>query len=257
MIIECIPDYRQAEEWADIAEKYGLTFEYNEFFNPDILSDAVLTEKIINIYEGLGRDTTNDTLHGAFLDITVSSRDPLIRDASDFRVRQSMDIASRLGCRGVVFHTNYLTDFKSIPYRKSWVESNTVYWDKICSEYPNVNVYLENMFDDTPELLAEVANNLKETENFGVCFDIAHAFLSNVPLDTWTGALTPNIKHIHINDNDKLQDLHLAVGSGKIDWSILKSKELFASSPSVLIEVNGADRLISSYQFLQSINFFD
>jgi sugar phosphate isomerase/epimerase len=113
------------------------------------------------------------------------------------------------------------------------------------------------MFDESPELLADVADNLGQVDNFGVCFDIAHAYLSNVPLDTWTGALSPNIKHIHINDNDKLQDLHLAVGSGQIDWSILKNKELFAASPSLLIEVNGMDRLLSSYQFLESINFFE
>ena len=257
MIIECIPDYRQSEEWADMADKYGLAFEYNEFFNPEVLEDKDLTEKIIGVYEGLGRDTSNDTLHGAFLDITIHSSDPLIRNASDYRVRQSLDIASRLNCRGVVFHTNYLTDFKSIPYRKNWVDINTMYWDKLCSEYKNINIYLENMFDESPELLADVAENLKQVDNFGVCFDIAHAFLSNVPLDTWTGALTPNIKHIHINDNDKLQDLHLAVGSGQIDWSILKNKELFAASPSLLIEVSGMDRLLSSYQFLESINFFE
>ena len=257
MIIECIPDYRQSEEWADMAEKYGLAFEYNEFYNPEVLEDKSLTEKIIGIYEGLGRDTSNDTLHGAFLDITIHSSDPMIRNASDYRVRQSLDIASRLKCRGVVFHTNYLTDFKSIPYRKNWVDVNTMYWDKLCSEYKNINIYLENMFDESPELLADVAENLKPLENFGVCFDIAHAFLSNVPLDTWTGALTPNIKHIHINDNDKLQDLHLAVGSGQIDWSILKNKDLFAASPSLLLEVSGMDRLLSSYQFLESINFFE
>ena len=143
MIIECIPDYRQSEEWADMADKYGLAFEYNEFFNPEVLEDKDLTEKIIGVYEGLGRDTSNDTLHGAFLDITIHSSDPLIRNASDYRVRQSLDIASRLNCRGVVFHTNYLTDFKSIPYRKNWVDINTMYWDKLCSEYKNINIYLE------------------------------------------------------------------------------------------------------------------
>ena len=37
----------------------------------------------------------------------------------------------------------------------------------------------------------------------------------------------------------------------------LKNKELFAASPSLLIEVSGMDRLLSSYQFLESINFFE
>lgn len=255
MIIECIPDYAHAEDWAVLAEEKGLSFEYNEFFNPLVLSDDEKINKIISVYEGLNRDTTNDTLHGAFLDITISSSDPMIRNASDYRVRQSLDIASRLKVKGVVFHTNYLTDFKSIPYRDSWVEINTKYWDMMCLEHKHLNIYLENMFDDTPELLSRVAQNLSDTENFGVCLDIAHAFLSRVPIEEWVSSLSAHIRHIHINDNDGLQDLHMAVGAGKIDWNVLKNPELFTASPSVLIEVSGKDKLKKSYSYLQNAGF--
>ena len=255
MILQCIPDYREAEKWDLTAKKYNLAFEYNEFFNPLVLEDKELTENIIRTYESLGRDMTVDTMHGAFFDITVGSSDPLIRNASDYRVRQSLDIASRMGLRGVVFHTNYLTDFKSVPYRDSWVESNTSYWDNICSEYPGVNVYLENMFDESPELLGRVADNLASRANFGVCLDIAHAFLSSVALTDWITVLSPHIRHLHINDNDKVQDLHLAVGAGKLDWSVLKTEELFLSDPSVLIEVSGMEKLLESLKFLRSVDF--
>ena len=255
MIIECIPDHREAEKWASLAEKYKLSFEYNEFFNPSVLDNDEKTKEIIGIYKGLGRDMSNDTMHGAFFDITVSSSDPLIKKASDHRVRQSMEIAARMNLRGVVFHTNYLTGFKSDAYRDSWVEENTAYWDGICREYPVINIYLENMFDESPELLSKVSENLKNTANFGACLDISHAFLSDIPLYDWIEALSPHIRHIHINDNDKIQDLHLAVGSGKIDWNILKEKELYAASPSILIEVTGEEKLVRSCEFLQTINF--
>ena len=255
MILQCIPDYREADKWAEAADKYNLSFEYNEFFNPLVLDDEALTDTIIRTYESLGRDMTGDTMHGAFFDITVSSSDPLIRNASDHRVRQSLDIASRMGLRGVVFHTNYLTDFKSVPYRDSWVLNNTSYWDNICSEYPGVNIYLENMFDESPELLGRVAENLKDRSNFGVCLDIAHAFLSNIPLTEWVDTLSPHIRHLHINDNDKLQDLHMAVGAGQLVWNILNNKELFLNDPSVLIEVSGMEKLTESIRFLRAVDF--
>ena len=255
MILECIPDFRNAEKWAAFAASYGLCFEYNEFYNPLLLDDKIKLDEVIRIYENLGRDTSNDTMHGAFLDITVSSSDPMIKNASDYRIRQSLDIACRLNLRGIVFHTNYLTDFKSKPYRNQWVESNTIYWDNLCSEYKNVNIYLENMFDDTPELLSRVAKNLTFTKNFGVCLDIAHAFLSKIPLSEWIQSLEGHIKHIHINDNDGEEDLHLSIGSGKMDWSVLKDPGLFTLNPSVLIEVTGEDKTISSYNYLKGLNF--
>ena len=257
MIVECIPDYKQAEKWASIAQEFGLNFEYNDFFNPMVLDNTNHLNEIIKSYERIGRDTGNDTMHGAFYDITVTSTDPLIRNASDKRVRQCMDIAERLKVKGVVFHTNYLTDFKSVPYRDGWVAGNTEYWDRICSEYKGTEVYLENMFDDTPELLRRVAENLKDKENFGVCLDLAHAFLSKVELNEWVDELSPYIKHIHINDNDKQQDLHLPVGAGEMDWSILKSEKLFAANPSVLIEVTGKEKLLKSIDYLKTVNFLE
>ena len=255
MILECIPEYKNAEAWAEIAEQNGLCFEYNEFFRPEILDNKALVAEIINIYKSLGRNRSRDTLHGAFLDITVSSSDPLIRKASDYRVKQSIEIGWKLGVRGVVFHTNYLSDFKSKVYRDRWAERNIEYWRNICRSNPDINIYLENMFDDTPELLARVAEGMTDVPNFGVCLDIAHAFLSDVFERSWADALQGHIRHIHINDNDGLEDLHLPIGSGKIDWSILKDPALLSCDPSVLIEVSGKDRLMKSLQYLRSVSF--
>ncbi|MBO4280669.1 MAG: sugar phosphate isomerase/epimerase [Lachnospiraceae bacterium] len=252
MILECIPEYQKAEAWAQLAEEQGLCFEYNEFFNPRILEDKDRVKEIIRTYKNLGRDTSEDTVHGAFLDITVSSSDPLIQNASDYRVRQSIEIAEELGARGVVFHTNYLSDFKSKVYRERWTERNIEYWRGICRKYPLVNIYFENMFDDTPELLKKVAEGMRDIPNFGACLDIAHAFLSEVSESDWAEALNGYVKHMHINDNDGQEDLHLPVGSGKIDWSILKDERLFTCNPSILIEVSGMDRLAESLRYLRS-----
>ena len=251
MIVECIPEDERAESWAGISEKYGLCFEYNEFFNPAVLDDKARIKEITDIYLGLGRDTSKDTLHGAFLDITVASSDSLIRKASDHRVEQSLEIASILGVRGVVFHTNYLTDFHLQSYRDNWVSSNIEYWGKKCEKYPGLEIYLENMFDVTPELLAKAAQGLSSTENFGVCLDLAHAYLSGMSMKEWIKELDGHIKHIHLNDNDGREDLHLAVGDGNMDWNILKDTELFKNDPSVLIEVNGQDRLETSVKYLK------
>ena len=45
-------------------------------------------------------------MHGAFFDIVVFSHDDKIAEISRMRLRQSMEIAKRIGVKAVIFHTN-------------------------------------------------------------------------------------------------------------------------------------------------------
>ena len=111
------------------------------------------------------------------------------------------------------------------------------------------------MFDESPELLGRVADNLETVPNFGVCLDLAHAFLSDVTIPDWIQRLSKHVRHIHINDNNGREDLHWPVGSGSIDWSVLKNAELFRNNPSMLIEVSGHERLRSSLRYLKDSGY--
>lgn len=256
MIWECIPDYREIDLWMKLASENNLAFEYNEFFSPQVLDDKALMEDIIRCYQSTGRKLELDTLHGAFLDICVNSTDSLIRKASWYRVEQGLDIACRMGLRGVVFHTNYISGFKLERYRKEWIEKNIEFWGKMCGKYPQTDIYLENMFDESPQLLTAVAEGLKAVENFGVCLDIAHSSLSDTGIDDFLNNLEPHIRHVHINDTEGLEDSHLAVGAGVIDWNVLKDRRITANNPSILIEVRGADKVLQSLDYLKSVDLF-
>lgn len=249
-MLHIIPDYLEAAKWAGIAREMNAAFEYNDFFRPDVLDDCYKYRAVIDAYKSLGRDCSRDTLHGAFYDITVNSTDPKIRAVSDLRVHQSMDAAKELGCKAVVFHTNYIVGFRSFSYRKEWVRANTEYFKALIAEYPDLEVYIENMFDDSPELLKNLAEQMSDEPRFGVCFDLAHAYLWDLPLSVWIDELGPYIRHIHLNDNNKDEDAHMAIGDGTLPWEILRDKTLFANSPSVLIEVRSEESLRKSYDYL-------
>ena len=94
--------------------------------------------------------------------------------------------------------------------------SLTVVLFYILNQHPALTVYLENMFDEEPELLRRLADDLSDGPRFGVCYDMAHAYLSQTPLTEWNQALLPYVRHLHINDNDKTQDTHRPVGSGSL-----------------------------------------
>ena len=250
----CIPKLNEIEKFVDFSKKYNAGFEYNDFFIPSVLDDEAEIERIIGEYMKLDRDRSADTLHGVFLDICINSDDSLIYKASDYRVHQSMDIATRLGVRAVIFHTNNITNFRLKSYQDGWVSRNEKYWRHLLAEYPDLCVYVENMFDDNAELLQRLAESMADEPRFGVCFDLAHAFIGTEPLAEWCHDLKPYVKHMHINDNDEVEDTHHPVGSMQLPWIIYKE---FIDSipedklPSVLIEVRSYDDLMASVAYME------
>ena len=132
-----VPDRKDMKRMCALAAEYGCSFEYNEFYMPKVMDDPKSQEEIIADYqkykgEYIGKESVakgfhGDTMHGAFLDVTIHSDDPMIRDASMLRVRQSMEIAKRMGLKGVVFHTGRLAGFRAEGYLRNWRDRNEAF----------------------------------------------------------------------------------------------------------------------------------
>lgn len=251
-----IPDKENIEASLKLADTYGCGFEYNDFFLPDNLDNENWVRGRISFYQGLKNCPTYCTMHGAFFDVTVFSDDSKIRQVSDYRVEQSLCIAERLGVTGVVFHTNYMPNFFQESYRRAWVDKNAAYWTNKAAAHPNLNIYMENMFDTDFRLLASLGEKMQDIPNFGICLDYAHAHaFGNVEqIEDWVKALAPFVRHIHINDNDFSSDLHLALGDGRIAWDSFKRYyEQYFLKASVLVEVTGIEKIKKSLDYLQRL----
>ena len=247
-----VPDRTDLERVCNLAEEYGCAFEYNEFYMPETMDDPGKQEEIIAGYGKYKKDFSVDTMHGAFLDVTIHSDDPLIRDASMLRVRQSMETAKRMGLRGVVFHTGRLAGFRAPDYLRNWCDRNVKFFTEIARQYPEQQIFMENMFDEAPDIMAGMAERMQGIENFGICLDYAHAMLSGCSGEEWIRTLAPYIRHIHINDNDLVNDLHLAVGAGRLDWQefdrLIRQYQIKAS---VLVEVSGYQAQKESLEYMK------
>ena len=248
-----IPDLCDIEKSLSVAEEYGFGFEYNDFFIPDTLDDSEKIKEIIGKYKSCPLPE-HTTLHGAFFDVIVFSSDRRIRETAELRIRQSLDIAREIGAEGVVFHTNQSPQLTSESYINGWHEKNLEFWSRILPEYSDVNIYLENMFDSSPDMLYSLAVKLSAFDNFGVCLDYAHAEVFGGGAEKWVEMLAPYVKHLHINDNDLKDDLHLATGDGKIDWQRFKYNfDKYFVECSVLIEVKGEEKQRRSAEFLKKL----
>ena len=248
-----IPNLDEIDKYLELSKEYNLGFEYNEFYEPLLLDDYDKLNEKIKEYQALNRHF--DTLHGVFYDITLDSSDKKIADISLERVKSSFSIAQQLKCKGVVFHTNYITWMKNDWYRKNWVNKHKEIYLKLIEEYKDLEIYVENMFDLDPYLLGELMVSINH-ERIGVCLDIAHASISNVELEEWFRVLGKYIKHIHINDNDKIIDSHLELGKGIIDYK--KAYELINKLPdstSILIEIKDYNKTLNSIKYLKDGGF--
>ena len=163
-----------------------------------------------------------------------------------------MEIAQEMGVKAVIFHTNYIVNFKLKSYLDTWLNLNEIYWRKILKEYPNQMVYIENMFDEAPDMITQLAHKMEDEPRFGICFDLAHAKISGTPVSRWFDCLQSYITHIHINDNNGIEDLHRPVGTGILDWKLFSQfGKSLKQEPSVLIEVRKFIDLQQSIQYMK------
>lgn len=239
------------EAYKALASEYQVGFEVNDFYNPDVLENPDEMNRLIAFYQEQGLPE-NSTMHGAFFDIVVFSYDSRIREISELRMEQSMKVAVRLGVKGVVFHTNYSPMLSGAEYDRRAVEMTAQYMECLLKRYPDTEIYLENMFDSDPAIMVAISEKLCTYGNYGVCFDYAHASISNTPMEQWVTELAPYIKHVHVNDNDFVRDLHLAIGDGRIDWDqFMRYRKQYFPDCSVLIETTAPENQRRSLEYLQ------
>lgn len=250
-----IPDINHMEEIENLATSYHLGYEYNDFYKPDLLDDETKSNTIMNTYLSHHRPDFC-TMHGAFYDVIPFSVDKRIQEISNHRITQSLDQARKLNAKAVVFHTNYNPYLNHPDYISNWIDRNAKYWSQKLIEYPDINIYIENMFERSPELLVELSKRLSTHENYGVCLDYSHATLTDVSASVWAEKLTKYIRHIHMNDNDLVRDLHLAWGDGKIDrFKFYECYEQYMPDVPIVIETNSITDIKRSIDTLMGDKF--
>ena len=255
-MIEIIPDIQELGEYLELAHRYSLGFEYNDFFDPQLLDNQSALRERIDVYRRLGRPTGFDTMHGAFYDLVPFSLDAGIRKHSLNRMQQSVEIAGMLGCRAVVFHAGLNPRFMNGgPYYQNWLESMENTMRKLLAQDGSVAIYCENMLEDSPDGLAELAERLQDEKRFGICLDVAHMLLAGGEPEKWIERLSPYIRHFHFNDTGKKTDDHLAIGRGSIDWENIFAliKQSGSADASRLLEMRGLENIRESLAFLEKM----
>jgi sugar phosphate isomerase/epimerase len=163
------------------------------------------------------------TVHAPFADINIASPSRTILDASMKRLTQSLDFTRALDAKLWVFHPGARTGITQFYPGSEW-KQNTESIQELYAEAEQlgVNIALENLpakywfLMRSPE---DFNRFYKETGlKIGIVLDLGHANLE-AQIQPFFNQLADKIIHIHASDNMGVDDDHLGVGYGKIDYN--------------------------------------
>jgi sugar phosphate isomerase/epimerase len=122
------------------------------------------------------------------------------------------------------------------------------------AERNGVDLFLENVFDESPEHLLRLKNALG-SKRLGFCFDAGHATLfSDHPVHKWLEAFGTDLRELHLHDNRGRRDEHLPVGEGTVNLlGVLEAAIDTGASPILTLEAHRREHFHRGLAALRSL----
>lgn len=202
------------EEMKELAKKYDTGVESIDFSISDHLDDL---DGSIALYKKKLHEIGAEKLilHGPFLDVNPCAYDRLVREATMKRFAQCYQAGKELGAEKIVFHSG-MNPY--VYYKEFWADHVAEFWKEFLKERRELEVVLENVFDDDWQLMLDVHHKV-DAPNFKLCLDIGHVHCySSMDVRGWAENLAPYVSHVHIHDNHGDRDAHIGLGKGNLPW---------------------------------------
>lgn len=181
-------------------------------------------------------------VHAPSRSINIASLHEPIRRGSVEVIGNCFALAGDLSA-DVVVHPGYFTweeeQEKALrQFRKSLADLNRI------SDECSVRFYIENMGNWNYFFLKD-PDEIDHLGEFDLALDVGHAFLNHC-LDEF---LDLPLCHVHLHDNNGIEDSHAAVGRGSIDFDpVLRAIEANHATP--IIEVGTYEGVLESLDVL-------
>ncbi len=231
---------------------------FNMGLHPDIIldNDELLLSKPDSFWRMLGNQYRllglEPSFHLPFHGLNLGSRTSEIRRISAHLIRRGLHAASLCGAKVAVLHSGHSPLLQTKPTEK-WLAYFLPEFHCICTTATQlgVKIALENTWEIDTILFERIS---KESDSiYGYCLDIGHChvFSKLSPME-WASFYGERLLIIHLHDNDLREDIHLPVGQGLIDFSILPSLANGVTKPPRMVfefkprHLNPAVRLIST-----------
>lgn len=248
------------EEALDLVERLGPTFRHVRLNCRYPFFSASTVQRLLKLREEYG---LTYHIHADYTETNLGALTEGIHRASINEAKRAVDYAASLGGGGVVtFHPapwQYMAQWFSVEIKRleiaSFAEISTY------ALFQELTVAVENT-PAGPDLLPVFPDSCDFTgilalleaipaDNFGVTLDVGHAQQCGVDLTPVIPALGRRIKHVHFHDNDGIDDQHLPLGQGTINWATVVQQLVAASYDGVVeLELVSVEDLLASKEYL-------
>ena len=234
----------------DLVKRNSFNLEIATFAFSNILDTN--WEEILEEYKyKLNNFTGVLSLHGAFMDLYINSRDSKVREVAEQRIYHCLDIARELNTDYIVFHGGFIPLIKHESYLRNWVEVHSRFWSEVIKKFDLV-ILLENLWEPTPGIFRLLLDEVNSSQ-LRICLDTGHINLhSGFSLRDWIATLKDYIPYMHINDNLGDVDSELPPGEGNIDWQEFShTLEEEHVKPQIVFEVGSLENTLKSIEYFQ------
>lgn len=226
-----------ASDAAVTARKYGLGLEIAEYCTAWNLDErfAQTDFQVRQAVDGVRRRI----LHAPFNELFPCAIDPRARALAAERYRQAIAAAKSYGAEKVVIHGGYQP---RMYYRQWYVEQSAAFWQEFLREDPGVEIVLENVLEETPDMLTEILETVAHPR-LKMCLDVGHVNVySQIPVLSWLEECGPYLDHFHVHNNDGSWDTHSALDQGTIPIRrLLARAEQICPGATVTLELLEAE----------------
>jgi sugar phosphate isomerase/epimerase len=194
------------------------------------------------------------TVHAPFADINIASPSRTLLDATLRRLTKSLYHAYTLDAKLWVLHPGAKTGISQFYPEAEWKQNLQSIQELYAeAEQLGVNVAIENLpakYWFTMSSPEDFSKFYKETSlPIGIVLDVGHAHLEN-QIQPFFDQLADKIVHIHASDNNGVNDDHLGVGCGTLDYDWF-AKTLKKINYKERVIVESCDNVSESLQKLR------
>lgn len=234
----------------ETASRFGLGLEIDEFCT------AANFDADFDRWDGAARahlaHSDRFVFHAPFAELCPCAIDPMVRDVTMRRFRQTAALSRAYGIRRIVVHSGFIPH---VYYPVWFVEQSARFFRALLDAEPEVALCVENVLDDDPAPLMDLADAVDDPR-LGLCLDVGHAnAVSKIPVRQWLKRLAPRLMHLHLHDNDGTADLHQIPGDGSLGFPGLMD-EIEAAAPKATLTFEcmdgaGCARRLAEYGWLE------
>lgn len=234
----------------ETASRFGLGLEIDEFCT------AANFDVDFDLWDGAARahlaHSDRFVFHAPFAELCPCAIDPMVRDVTMRRFRQTAALSRAYGIRRIVVHSGFIPH---VYYPVWFVEQSARFFRALLDAEPEVALCVENVLDDDPAPLMDLADAVDDPR-LGLCLDVGHAnAVSKIPVRQWLKRLAPRLMHLHLHDNDGAADLHQIPGDGSLGFPGLMD-EIEAAAPKATLTFEcmdgaGCARRLAEYGWLE------